>query len=55
MNFRVKDLDIRLDEGRATITGGVSTPEDKEQMTLLVSNVEGITSVDNRLAVEPES
>jgi nucleoid-associated protein YgaU len=56
MGFKVDDLGIRVDGDRVTVTGSVDTQEHREKIVLLVGNVEGIGSVDDRLQVQkPEA
>jgi nucleoid-associated protein YgaU len=58
MGFHVDDLGIRVDNDKVTVTGKARSQEDREKIVLLVGNVEGIGSVDDRLEVSapaPES
>jgi LysM repeat protein len=58
MGFHVDDLGIRVDNDKVTVTGKANSQEDREKIVLLVGNVEGIGSVDDRLEVAtpaPES
>lgn len=58
MGFHVDDLGIRVDDDRVTLTGRAKSQEEREKIVLLVGNVEGIGSVDDRLQVarqEPEA
>lgn len=49
MGFKVDDLGIRVDDDKVTLTGRARSQEEREKIVLLVGNVEGIGSVDDRL------
>jgi osmotically-inducible protein OsmY len=50
------DVNIRLGaNGQATLTGAVTMPFKKDDIGRLVSKVQGVSSVDNRLSVLPTS
>jgi nucleoid-associated protein YgaU len=58
MGFQVEDLGVRVDNDRVTLTGKARSQEEREKIVLLVGNVEGIGSVDDKLEVgtpAPES
>ena len=52
MGFQVADLGVRVDDDRVTLTGKARSQEEREKIVLLVGNVEGIGSVDDRLQTE---
>ena len=45
------DLEVRFQDGRATIGGAVSNPEQRARITQVVSNVNGVEAVDNTVTV----
>lgn len=49
------DVNVRLDNGRAVLTGAVTMPFKKDDIGRLVGKVQGVSSVDNRLSVLPVS
>jgi nucleoid-associated protein YgaU len=49
MGFKVDDLGVRVDDDKVTLTGRPRTQEEREKIVLLVGNVEGIGSVDDRM------
>lgn len=54
----VDNLSIDLDDDKVTVYGNVETTSAKEKVILVLGNVEGIATVDDRLSVvktEPES
>ena len=54
----VENLDIKVDDDAATVYGKVDTTAEREKVVLILGNVEGIASVDDRLTVtnpEPEA
>jgi LysM repeat protein len=58
MGFHVEDLGVRVDDDKVTLTGKASSQEEREKIVLLVGNVEGIGSVDDRMtaaAAAPEA
>jgi nucleoid-associated protein YgaU len=58
MGLKVDDLGVRVDDDRVTLTGTAESQEIREKAVLLVGNVEGIGSVDDRIQVrkpEPEA
>lgn len=58
MGFQVNDLGVRVDDDKVTLTGQAKSQEEREKIALLVGNVEGIGSVDDRMQVpkqEPEA
>jgi nucleoid-associated protein YgaU len=56
MGFHVDELGVLVDGDKVTISGSVDTQANKEKIVLLVGNVEGIGSVDDKLTVaNPEA
>jgi hypothetical protein len=58
MGFHVDELGVRVDDDKVTLTGKAQNQEEREKIVLLVGNVEGIGSVDDRLqaaAAAPEA
>ena len=56
--IEVLDLVIDLEDDKATIHGSVKSNTDREKLILMLGNVEGIATVEDRLIVEepaPES
>lgn len=54
----VENLDIKVDDDAATVYGQVDTTAEREKVVLILGNIEGIASVDDRLTVtnpEPEA
>ncbi len=49
MGLHVDDLGVRVDGDKVTLTGQAKSQEDREKIALLVGNVEGIGSVDDRM------
>ena len=47
----VNGLSVELDDDKVTIYGQTESVEDKEKVILMVGNVEGIATVDDRLSV----
>ncbi len=47
----IDNLDIEFDDGKAVIYGITSSVDDKEKAVLMVGNVDGIGSVDDRISV----
>ena len=45
------DLEVRYQDGRASIGGAVATPEQRAKITQVVSNVPGVEAVDNTVTV----
>ncbi len=48
----VEGLQLELDDDRVTVHGQAKTQEDKEKVVLVLGNVEGIATVDDRLTVQ---
>src|SRR5688572_30785447 len=55
MGFKVEDLGVRVDDDKVTLTGRTRSQEEREKIVLLVGNVEGIGSVDDRLQAAQQS
>jgi nucleoid-associated protein YgaU len=51
MGLQADDLGIRVDNDKVTLTGKAPSQEIREKIVLLVGNVEGIGSVDDRMEV----
>ena len=49
MGFHVDELGVRVDGDKVTLTGQAKSQEDREKIALLVGNVEGIGSVDDKM------
>ena len=52
MGLEVDDLDIRYDDGKATITGAVDDHATREKVILAVGNTEGVAQVDDQMRVK---
>lgn len=46
------DLNVQVKNGRVILTGEVESASEKELATKVVSNIDGVEEVDNRLDVE---
>jgi nucleoid-associated protein YgaU len=58
LGLHVDNLDVVVDDHKATVYGQVESTSTKEKVILTVGNVEGIETVDDRLSVvksEPEA
>lgn len=59
LGFKVDNLNIEVDDDKATVFGTVETQSEKEKVILAVGNVAGIATVDDRMSVvappEPEA
>ena len=55
LGLAAEDLEIRFNDGTATIEGSVATQEDREKIILAVGNVEGVAKVDEEIDVVDES
>lgn len=56
LGLDAEDLEIRFDDGTATIEGTVESEADRERIILAVGNVEGVAEVDEEIeVVEPGS
>ena len=56
--LEVENLELELDDDTVTVYGQVDSQSDKEKVVLVLGNVEGIASVDDRISVvnpEPEA
>jgi len=51
LGFDIKDLDIRFDDGLATIEGKVADQETREKIILAVGNVSGVETVQDSIEV----
>ena len=52
LGFRVDGLQVRYDDGVATVHGTVASQREKEIVVLTVGNTKGVAQVDDRLVVE---
>lgn len=52
--IEVSDLSVDLNDDTVTVYGQTSSVSDKEKVILMVGNVEGISTVDDRLSVIAE-
>jgi osmotically-inducible protein OsmY len=48
-----REIDVNTADGVVTLSGRVNTQEEKERAVALARNIEGVTRVDDRLAVQP--
>ncbi len=55
LGIEIEDLDIRYDDGTATITGTAKSREEREKASLAVGNVEGVGTVQDDISVSEES
>ena len=58
MNLDIQNFDLEIDEDKVTVYGQAQSQAVKEKVVLTVGNVEGISSVDDRISVvipEPEA
>lgn len=58
LQLPIENLDVDLEEDRVTVYGQVETQSNKEKIVLVLGNVEGVATVDDRISVvapEPES
>ncbi len=55
LDIEIKDLDIRFDDGVATITGEAATQEAKERCILAVGNCHGVGTVEETITVASPS
>lgn len=56
--IKIDNLDIKVDDESAIVYGQVETTSEKEKVVLILGNVEGISTVDDRITVtnpEPEA
>ncbi|MBC7821452.1 MAG: BON domain-containing protein, partial [Planctomycetaceae bacterium] len=49
------DLEVRFQDGQALIGGAVANPAQRARITQVVSNLDGIESVDNKVTVTPQA
>ncbi len=52
MGLDVDDLDIRYDDGKATVTGSVRDEATREKVVLTVGNTSGVGQVDDQMRVK---
>lgn len=52
MGFEVDDLDIKFDDGKATVTGAVDDEATRERVVLTIGNTEGVGQVDDQMRVK---
>ena len=58
LGITVENMDLDLEEDKVTVYGQVDSQANKEKVILALGNVEGISTVDDRISVvtpEPES
>jgi nucleoid-associated protein YgaU len=55
MGFEVDDLDVRFDDGLATVSGKVKDQETREKIILAIGNVAGVGQVSDDIEVSDES
>ena len=58
LGITVENMDVDLDEDKVTVYGQVDSQANKEKVVLALGNVEGVSTVDDRISVvtpEPES
>ena len=56
--LEIDNLELEIDDDKVTVYGQVDSQSDKEKVVLVLGNVEGIASVDDRISVvnpEPEA
>ncbi len=51
MGMDNKNLDISFDDGKVSVNGSVADQAEKERLLLVLGNVEGVESVDDRISV----
>ena len=49
------DLEVRFEDGNASIGGAVANPAQRARITQVVSNLNGIETVDNKVTVSPHA
>ncbi len=55
LGFDVADLDVRFDDGLATISGKVKDQETRERVILAIGNVDGVGTVSDDIEVADDS
>ena len=55
LGFEVDGLDIRFDDGLATISGKVADQATRERIILAVGNVDGVETVDEEIEIGADS
>ena len=55
LDIEIEDLDVRYDDGTATVTGTARSQEDREKAILAVGNVEGVGTVRDDIKVSEEA
>jgi nucleoid-associated protein YgaU len=55
LGIEIEDLDIRYDDGTATITGTAKSQEEREKAILAVGNVEGVGTVQDDVKVSEDT
>ena len=53
--LKVLKIDVDTKDGQVTLTGSADSPENVQRATQVASNVQGVKSVDNRIAVSSKS
>lgn len=49
------DLEVRYEDGQALIGGAVANPAQRAKITQIVSNIDGVETVDNKVTVSPQA
>lgn len=52
LELQVEELNVHIDDDKATITGAAYDQATKEKVVLVVGNTEGIATVDDQMTVE---
>lgn len=55
LGFEVEDLDVRFDDGRATVTGKVADQATREKIILAIGNTEGVGQVEDEIEIGADS
>jgi nucleoid-associated protein YgaU len=51
MGMKVEDFAVKFRDGRATVTGKPVSQEEREKITLMIGNTQGVAQVDDRMVV----
>ena len=54
LGFEVLDLNVEVEDDKATVWGEASSQETREKVVLVIGNTEGIATVDDRMSVAVE-
>lgn len=55
LGIEIEDLDVRYDDGTATITGTAKNQDDRERAILAIGNVEGVGTVQDDIKVSDDA